>query len=82
MKPKLTIEQQHRTWSRNRSPADLTTRLPTVLSQLVTVVYNSGRHVFRVPDQHQASAAVGVVFSLMALIHAIGLGSASARTAW
>ena len=48
--------------------------LPTVIIQLITVVYNTADTYFVAKVGTSASAAVGVVFSLMAIIQAIGFG--------
>ena len=47
---------------------------PTILIQLITVIYNTADTYFVAKISTAASAAVGVVFSLMALIQAIGFG--------
>lgn len=48
--------------------------LPTTLSQLVTVLYNTADTYFVAKLGTSATAAVGVVFSVMAVIQAIGYG--------
>lgn len=54
---------------------------PTVLIQLITVIYNTADTYFVAKIDTAASAAVGVVFSLMAIIQAtggsIGMGAVS-----
>ena len=45
---------------------------PTVLIQLITVIYNTADTYFVAKIDTSASAAVGVVFSLMAIIQAVG----------
>ena len=45
---------------------------PTVLIQLITVIYNTADTYFVAKIDTSASAAVGVVFSLMAVIQAVG----------
>lgn len=45
---------------------------PTVLIQLITVIYNTADTYFVAKIDTGASAAVGVVFSLMAIIQALG----------
>ena len=47
---------------------------PTVLTQLITVMYNTVDTWFVSRISTSASAAVGVVFALMAIIQAIGYG--------
>lgn len=48
--------------------------LPTTLSQLVTVIYNTADTYFVSKVGTSATAAVGVVFSLMSIIQAVGYG--------
>lgn len=48
--------------------------LPTVITQLISIIYNTADTFFVAKISTQASAAVGVVFSLMAIIQAIGFG--------
>ncbi len=45
---------------------------PTVLIQLITVIYNTADTYYVAKINENASAAVGVVFSLMAVIQAVG----------
>ncbi len=47
---------------------------PTVIIQMITIVYNTADTYFVSKINTSASAAVGVVFSLMAVIQAIGYG--------
>ncbi len=47
---------------------------PTVIIQLITVIYNTADTYFVAKISTEASAAVGVVFSLMAIIQAFGFG--------
>ena len=47
---------------------------PTVISQLVSVLYNTADTYFVSKIGNSASAAVGVVFSLMSIIQAFGFG--------
>ena len=48
--------------------------LPTTASQLVTVIYNTADTYFVSQMGTSATAAVGVVFSLMSIIQAFGFG--------
>lgn len=48
--------------------------LPTIVSQLVTSMYNMADTYFVAHISQSAAAAIGVVFSLMSLIQAIGMG--------
>ncbi len=45
---------------------------PTVLIQLITVIYNTADTIYVAMINENASAAVGIVFSLMAVIQAVG----------
>lgn len=45
---------------------------PTVLIQLITVIYNTADTYYVAKINENASAAVGIVFSLMAVIQAVG----------
>ncbi len=47
---------------------------PTVIIQLITVIYNTADTYFVAKVSTTASAAVGVVFSLMSIIQAFGFG--------
>ena len=48
--------------------------IPTVLSSLITVIYNTVDTYFVSQIDKSASAAVGVVFSIMSIIQALGFG--------
>ncbi len=48
--------------------------IPTTISQLVTTIYNTADTYFVSQIGTSAAAAVGVVFSLMSLIQAVGMG--------
>ena len=48
--------------------------IPTVLSQLITTIYNTADTYFVAQIGTSATAAVGVVFSLMSIIQAVGFG--------
>lgn len=54
--------------------------LPTTASQLVSVVYNTADTYFVSQISTSASAAVGVVFSLMSIIQAFGYGVSMGAT--
>jgi len=47
---------------------------PTVIIQLITIIYNTADTYFVSKINTQSSAAVGVVFSLMSIIQAVGFG--------
>lgn len=51
-----------------------TLALPTIASQMVTAMYNMADTYFVSQIGQSASAAIGVVFSLMSLIQAVGVG--------
>ena len=48
--------------------------IPTVLSQLITVIYNTADTFFVARIGTSAAAAVGVVFSLQSIMQAYGFG--------
>ena len=48
--------------------------VPTVVTQLITIIYNTADTYFVAQISTEASAAVGIVFSLMAIIQALGFG--------
>ncbi len=48
--------------------------IPTVISSLITVIYNTADTYFVSQIDKSASAAVGVVFSIMSVIQALGFG--------
>lgn len=48
--------------------------IPTTISQLITTVYNTADTYFVAQIGTSAAAAVGVVFSLMSIIQALGFG--------
>lgn len=52
----------------------VTMAIPTTLSQLISVVYNTADTFFVARIGKSAAAAVGVVFSLMSIIQAFGFG--------
>lgn len=50
--------------------------LPTILSTMITVIYNTADTYFVSQIDKSASAAVGAVFSIMSVIQAVGFGFA------
>ena len=50
----------------------LTMSVPTIISMLVTAIYNTADTFFVGKISTQATAAVGIVFTVMALIQATG----------
>jgi putative MATE family efflux protein len=72
---KIDSESRHRQMVETPIPRLVTSlALPTVASQLVTVLYNTADTYFVSQISTSASAAVGVVFSLMSIIHSLGFG--------
>lgn len=51
-----------------------TLSIPTIISSLITVIYNTADTYFVSQIDKSASAAVGVVFSIMSVIQALGFG--------
>lgn len=73
MKQKMTYEEKHK-WM-TETPVDkliLKLAVPTIISMLVTSIYNMADTYFVSQINTSASAAVGVNFSIMAMIQAIG----------
>lgn len=50
--------------------------IPTILSTMITVIYNTADTYFVSRISPSASAAVGVVYSIMAILQAVGFGLA------
>lgn len=74
-KKTLTAEEQHRRMTQTPMPRLIASMsIPTVASQLITIVYNTADTYFVSHIDTSASAAVGVAFSLMSIIQAIGFG--------
>ena len=72
---KRTGDEQHRHMTETPIPRlVLSLAIPTVASQLVTVVYNTADTFFVSKLGTSASAAVGAVFPVMAFIQAFGFG--------
>lgn len=71
----LSPEQQHARMTGEPIPKlILQMSLPTVISMLVTVIYNTADTYFVSQINKSASAAVGVFYSVMAVIQAVGYG--------
>lgn len=73
----ITSDQQHKRMT--EMPIQkliISMALPSTLIQLITVIYNTADTFFVAQISTSATAAVGVVFSLMALIQAFGFGIA------
>lgn len=76
-KEALTSEEQHRRMLTTPMPKLITTMaIPTMLSQLISVIYNGADTYFVSQISTSASAAVGAAFSLMSIIQAVGYGFA------
>lgn len=72
---KLNNENQHIRMTQTPIPKLVVSMaLPTTLSQLVSTIYNTADTYFVSQIGTSASAAVGVVFSLMSIIQAFGFG--------
>lgn len=75
--PTRSSEQQHaRMLQTPIARLILSLAAPTVLSQLISIIYNTADTYFVSQISTAASAAVGVVFSLQSLIQAYGFGVA------
>ena len=71
----LSSEEQHHRMLHTPIPRLVTAlALPTVITQTISIVYNTADAYFVSKISNSASAAVGVAFSLMSLIHAFGAG--------
>lgn len=71
----LDSKEQHARMTRTPIPRLVTAMaLPTTVSQLISVLYNTADTYFVARIGNSAAAAVGVVFSLMSLIQAVGFG--------
>lgn len=74
-KLKKTFEEQHKLMT--ETPVNrlvISMSVPAVASQLMTVIYNTADTWFVSKIGTSASAAVGVVFSMMSIIQAFGFG--------
>lgn len=71
----MSAEQKHK-WMTGTPIPRLVTSLavPTTVSQLITIIYNTADTYFVSQISTSASAAVGVAFALQALIQAFGFG--------
>lgn len=71
----VSFEEQHEKMLNTPIPKLVTSlSVPTALAQLITVIYNTADTWFVSKISTSASAAVGVVFSVMSIIQAIGFG--------
>lgn len=71
----LNSEEQYRHMMETPIPRLVTSlAIPTTVSMLVTVIYNTADTYFVSQINKSASAAVGMVYTLMAIIQAVGYG--------
>ena len=70
-----TASEQHDRMTKTPIPKLVTSlAVPTVFAQLVTMIYNTADTYFVSQINESASGAVGVSFSLMAVIQAVAGG--------
>lgn len=74
MKKISSVEQHNRMVGTSVPKLLISMSIPMVASQLITVIYNTADTWFVSQLGTSASAAVGVVFSIMAIIQAFGFG--------
>ena len=70
--PKEPLDQRQRMLETPIDRLILSLAVPTIISMLVTSIYNMADTYFVSQLNTSASGAVGVVFSLMAIIQAVG----------
>lgn len=71
----VTADKQHEKMLNTPIPKlVLSLSVPTVIGMLITVIYNTADTYFVSQINKSASAAVGVVYTVMAIIQAIGYG--------
>ncbi len=71
----LSAEQQHEKMLKTPIPKLVVSlSVPTVIGMLITVIYNTADTYFVSQLNKSASAAVGVVYTVMAIIQAVGYG--------
>ena len=71
----LSGEEQYRHMMETPIPRLVTTlAIPTTISMLITVIYNTADTYFVAQINESASGAVGMVYTLMAVLQAIGYG--------
>lgn len=72
-KVQTSVEERHAQMTQTKIP-ELVIRLaiPTVISQLITVIYNTADTYFVSHLGKSATASVGVIFSFMSIIQAVG----------
>ena len=75
MKQMTSTELQHKKMTQTPIPKLVTAMaVPTVTSMLITVAYNTADTYFVAHIDKSASAAVGAVYAVMAIIQALGYG--------
>lgn len=75
VKDDVTKDVQYRRMMETPIPRLVTTMaVPTIISMLVTVIYNTADTYFVSQIDKSASAAVGAVYAIMAFIQALGCG--------
>lgn len=73
MRASSSIQEQQQRMSQAPVPSLVCSiALPSIAGQLITVIYNTADTYFVSHLSTSASAAVGIVFSLMSLIQAVG----------
>ncbi len=73
----VNSEKQYRIMLKTPIPRLVTAlALPSTISTLITVIYNTADTYFVSQINESASAAVGVVYSIMAILQAVGFGIA------
>ena len=79
--PKQTMSQYDKMVETPIPPLIISLAVPTIISMLVTSIYNMADTYFVSQLGTSAAGAVGIVFSLMAIIQAVGftLGMGSGR---
>lgn len=71
----LSSAEQHKRMTEKAIPGLVTSlAVPTTLSQLITIIYNTADTYFVSHISTSASAAVGVSFALQSIIQAVGFG--------
>lgn len=71
----MSAEQKHKWMTGTPIPRLVTSlAIPTTISQLITIIYNTADTYFVSHISTSASAAVGVAFALQAIIQALGFG--------
>ena len=72
MAPKPATDQRTKMLETPIPPLVCSLAVPTIISMLVTAIYNTADTYFVSQINTSASGAVGIVFSVMAIIQAVG----------